>query len=225
MSIFRKIRHLFPNGIRLTLSPLLFQIKSAVKHQWAKIEALKYKKMVIRLHLGSGNILKTGYVNVDNCNKGCLPLDLRERLPFADESVLDIYSEHLWEHLPERYATQLFKEAFRVLVPGGKISTGVPDGQILLESYVNKLPVEEFKLIDSTDLPAQPTRMQIVNQLFRRFNHQYMYDFETMEKTLKEIGFENVCRRAFNPESDSEHRRDWTLYVDADKPNKVQSVC
>lgn len=201
------------------MSPLSFQIKSAIRHQWAKIEALKYRKMIIKLHLGSGNVLKQGYVNVDNSNKGCLALDLRETLPFADKSVSDIYSEHLWEHLPEKYAIQLFEESFRVLVPGGKISTGVPDGQVLLESYVNKLPIEEFRLIDPTDLPAQPTRMQMVNQLFRRFNHQYIYDFETMEKTLKEIGFENISRRSFNQESDSEHRREWTLYVDAYKPN------
>jgi len=220
MFIIKFFWHLLPVGIRLTLSPLPFQLKSAVKHQVGKLQARRFSGRVVKLHLGSGDTIKPGYVNVDNCFKGCLMLDLREKLPFANESVSDIYSEHFWEHLPERCGRQLFQEAFRVLIPGGKISTGVPDGKILLDSYANKLPVDQFRLTDPTDLPVVPTRMQIVNQLFRRFNHQYIYDFETMEKILREIGFEKISQRSFDASSDSPHRREWTLYVDAYKPEK-----
>ena len=41
-----------------------------------------------------------------------------------------------------------------------------------------------------------------------------------MVKVLREIGFEKISQRAFDPASDSTHRREWTLYVDAYKPNE-----
>ena len=107
-------------------------------------------------------------------------------------------------------------ESFRLLSSGGLFSVGVPDGQILLESYCNNAPIEDFKI--KATLPENPTKMQHVNVLFRNFGHKYIYDYTTLEKVLSEVGFINIKRRNFNPSIDSEHRRDWTLYIDAYKP-------
>lgn len=207
-----------PNGLRNCLSHLPYEIKAIFKHQRGVRQAKKYRGSLVKLHLGSGSNLIPGYLNVDLDFKQCLQLDLREKLPFQEKSVSHIYSEHLWEHLLDQYAKQLFQECFRVLTAGGHFSVGVPDGEQSLKSYSAQLPVRNFKLADFEDLPFNPTRMQLVNQLFRRFGHHYIYDFETMAKMLKDAGFVNIQRRSFNPEIDSEHRREWTLYVDAYKP-------
>jgi hypothetical protein len=45
-------------------------------------------------NLGSGFHPKIDWVNVDLIDEADLQLDLRERLPFDDGSVSDIYSEH-----------------------------------------------------------------------------------------------------------------------------------
>ena len=189
-----------------------------IKHHKALIKAKRYSGSLLRLNVGCGENKKDGYINVDICNKECLQLDMREKLPFSDKSVSIIYSEHFLEHLPEQYALQFLNESFRVLIPGGLFSAGVPDGRVLLESYANGLNVENFKIHELSDiLPGKPTRMQIVNLMFRRFGHHYTYDYETLEKILASIGFSNIHRRPFDPDIDSEYRRDWTLYVNAYK--------
>mgnify|MGYP003978982593 FL=1 len=200
------------------MSRLPFEIKCVLKHRLALFKAKKYSGTILKLNIGCGKDTKAGYVNIDSCNRECLQLDMRERLPFDDQSVSIIYSEHFLEHLPEQYALQFLKESYRVLIAGGVFSVGVPDGQVLLESYTRKLETKEFKIHDLSDiLPGDPTRMQIVNLMFRRFGHQYMYDYETLEQILTSIGFTNIRRRSFDISMDSEYRRDWTLYLDANK--------
>ena len=129
-----------------------------IKHHKALIKAKRYSGSLLRLNVGCGENKKDGYINVDICNKECLQLDMREKLPFSDKSVSIIYSEHFLEHLPEQYALQFLNESFRVLIPGGLFSAGVPDGQVLLESYANGLNVENFKIHELSDiLPGKPT--------------------------------------------------------------------
>ena len=143
---------------------------------------------------------------------------MREKLPFKPSSVSEIYSEHFLEHLSENYALQFIEESYRVLIPGGLFSVGVPDGEVLLESYVNDLKIDDYKILDLNKyLPINPSKMQVVNLMFRSFGHQYTYDYETMEKILISVGFQKINKREFNPLRDSNHRKDWTLYVDAFK--------
>ena len=101
------------------------------------------------------------------------------------------------------------------------MSIGVPDAQVLLESYVNGLDPKEFKF--HATYPDNPTRMEIVDRLFYGFGHEYLYDFETLEKALLSAGYENIQRREYDPERDSEHREEWTLYVDAFKPKEANN--
>lgn len=214
------LRKKIPNGLRNCLSRLPQEIKIAFRHRLAMDRANEMSGSILKLHLGCFNNIKLGYVNIDLDNRNSLNLDLREKLPFANESVSEIYSEHLWEHLPEEYAYQLFYECYRVMIPGGLLTIGVPDALILLKSYINRIPINDFKLVDfDKDLPPNPTRLQIVNLLFHGFGHKYLYDFETMEKLLKLFGFINIYQREFDKEKDSIHRREWSLYVNASKPN------
>lgn len=52
--------------------------------------------------------------------------NLMERWPFEDNSVTEIYSSHVLEHLPDPWA--FFREAHRVLVPNGTCLIRVPYG-------------------------------------------------------------------------------------------------
>ena len=81
-----------------------------------------------RLNLGSGAIVKAGYLNVDLLPGGDLTLDLRRGLPFDSDCCERIVSEHFFEHLdyPDMVGTVL-RECLRVLQPGGELRISVPD--------------------------------------------------------------------------------------------------
>jgi predicted SAM-dependent methyltransferase len=50
-----------------------------------------------------------------------------DHLCFEDHHFSFIYSEHFFEHLASAVAADLFREAYRLLRPGGVIRTVVPD--------------------------------------------------------------------------------------------------
>jgi len=174
----------------------------------------------LKLHFGCGLNLKKGWVNIDLYEPGAdLALDLREPLPFPDESVEIVYSEHIFEHLtyPDE-VFRLLRECYRVLRPNGLFSIGVPDAAPLLCNYAlgNR---EYFK---SNWNPRYPEWLAVpmhrINYLFHQFGeHKYAYDEEILLHTLRAAGFESACRREFSPSLDSEWRRDGTLYADAVK--------
>ena len=155
--------------------------------------------------------------------RGDLALDVREDLPFATSSIAFVYTEHLFEHLAYPVdARHLLREALRILKPGGTLSIVIPDFEEALRAYV--AGDEAFFLgsdhLRSYLLTERPTLMHHVNYWFRQDgHHQYGYDAETLGQVLRDVGFEEVRERAFEPLLDSEKRyRLHSLYMEAMKP-------
>jgi predicted SAM-dependent methyltransferase len=179
----------------------------------------------LKLHLGCGPKRRAGWINIDLQKAADLQLDVREDFPFEAGTASIIYSEHFLEHL--EYPTEVahvLRESLRVLEPGGLFSVGVPDaGEVLLQYAGGELPALMQEWSRDKDLQWFPpwvwaTPMHLVNFFFRQGrDHKYAYDFETLARVLKEAGFPDVTRRDFDPRSDSEDRREGTLYVDARK--------
>ena len=176
-----------------------------------------------RVQLGSGGQPKPGWVNVDLFNPDAdVALDLRENLPFPDNSIAFIYSEHLFEHLAyPTDARHLLHESWRVLTPGGRLSLVVPHFGEALHAYVRG--DTEFFAPDrlrSYLMHEHPTPMHHVNYWFRQDGlHQYAYDEETLGQVLRDAGFVDVRPRDFDPALDSEKRHALhSLYMDAAKP-------
>ena len=180
---------------------------------------LQNKKQPLRLHLGCGSIYLDGWVNIDLVSppgkRRDLRWDLQRRIPFPDESIEAIFSEHLLEHLEIAAGFAHLKECRRVLTPGGVLRIGVPDLERYVYSYLG-----ENSLIED-ERPGRPTRGIAFGEIFFFYEHKAMYDFETLELMLREVGFEAVKRTAFGEGKltsiDSESRRLETLYVEAVK--------
>lgn len=81
----------------------------------------------IRLNLGCGNDIRTGYINIDfEHHEGVdMVLDLNQyKLPFGDNTVDEIILFHVLEHLTDRY--RFIKECWRVLKPDGILHIKLP---------------------------------------------------------------------------------------------------
>lgn len=83
----------------------------------------------LRLHFGCGPKLMSGWVNIDRV---ALYSDVRAdvdlgALPWGDASVDEILAEHVFEHLTFAEEEPVWREAARVLRPGGVLTIEVPD--------------------------------------------------------------------------------------------------
>jgi predicted SAM-dependent methyltransferase len=186
----------------------------------------------LRLHLGCGQALLHGWINMD-----CYPptpaqgtevlmLDMRRRWPLAGGCASALFSEHFLEHLPfETVRGHILSEIYRVLEPGGHIRIGVPNGEYFVEQYVASKRGTAEALYEQARQGKSP--MMMLNEVAHGYGHYFVYDFETMRQILGEAGFTDVQR--MNPGStDAEvfkgidredpWRKAMTLYVEAVHP-------
>jgi predicted SAM-dependent methyltransferase len=221
--MLRKIakKHL-PSGMQQALAMLLSEYRVWRLHR-GSLEAAKKMSLSngFKINVGCGRNLKPGWINIDLCAVADLHLDLREDLPFANDSASCIYSEHFFEHLEyPGEALHFLAESYRTLAPGGKFVVGVPDTEWPLSSYVAADPEYFHIAADKRWHPAWcNTRLHHINYHFRQGSeHKYAYDFETLKLVLEEAGFVHIVRREFDPSQDTEARKLGTLYVEAEKP-------
>ncbi len=185
------------------------------------------------VHLGCGNALIPGWVNVDCYTpppaKGVevLTCDMRRGLPLTSGSVDAIFSEHFLEHLPfQTVAKTILPEMNRILAPGGRVRIGVPDGEYFVEQYLAHRSGKCDPLFDLHR--GGKTPMIMLNEIAHGFGHHFAYDFETLAQLLRAAGFINVARRSpFTTESShfegkdrlDEWRNAMTLYAEAQAPH------
>lgn len=177
----------------------------------------------LRLNLGCGPNLRSGWLNIDlTHSKSDVQLDLREVWPFENNSVTRVYSEHVFEHFDFPAEVQHFMaESLRVLKPGGIFDVGVPDTAWPLKAYGDDTD-RYWHLAKTRWHPAYcKTHLDHINYHFRQAGqHKYAWDEPTLARVLRAFGFESIQRRAFDPALDSESRRIGTLYMRARKPGE-----
>jgi len=179
---------------------------------------------MIKLHLGCGERILPGYVNVDiqrvpGVDVAC---DLR-RLPFSSESVESIYSCANLEHFGRNEWRDILSHWYSVLQPGGVIRVSTADFRAAAERYLEVGDVAEL------------LGLIVGGQKDAHDWHGMIFDFELLEEGLQGAGFRNVCRydwrqtdlaemgmddfsQAYLPHMDKESGRLMMLNVAAEKP-------
>jgi hypothetical protein len=77
---------------------------------------------LLKLDLGCGTRKQPGFLGVDSMSFAGVDLvaDLRERWPWPDASVGEVYCSHFLEHLEPAERIHFANELYRVVPPGGK---------------------------------------------------------------------------------------------------------
>ena len=156
--------------------------------------------------------------------------DALEPYPIEDESFEFAYSEHFIEHVPLDGAIAWLREIRRLLRPGGFLRLSTPDLRRYVEGYLDPegsffaehrevlLQVPKFR---ETGVPER--RGFMVNQIFRYFEHQWIYDLEEVRAAAAAADFDPdaVTECSFQegrlPEvskMDLSSRSDESLYVE-----------
>lgn len=211
----RIVRAVVPASLRPVVRPAATDLLSIRERRRASRMA---RRVPLRLHLGSGRSPKSGWVNVDLFgDRVDLAWNLHRSLPFEQDSVDAIFHEHLLEHFTLRKGSALIRECYRILKAHGVLRIGVPDAATYLQSYM-----QDGGVLIASAYPGRPTPLLAMQEVFYRHGHRTMYDFDTLALVCNAAGFATVERRQFGdsrltPCPDSEHRRPWTLYVEAVK--------
>lgn len=106
----------------------------------------------MKLHLGCGNKLLPGYLNVDLNSKLdiTLTLDKAHEAPYMEldilqidrifpaESIDEIYSEYVFEHIPSTKLPEFFYSCASVLKRGGELIFTVPDMRMIIDYHLDK---------------------------------------------------------------------------------------
>jgi predicted SAM-dependent methyltransferase len=211
-----------------------FEFRNTWLRLLAPLRAGRYRgETGMLVHVGCGKHGRDGWVNMD-CFPGkrvnCLH-DIRKNLPFDDQSVRYIFTEHVVEHLDYTEEIPVFiAECFRTLAPGGVLRIIVPDAEKYLRAYAQGgwsgfEPVRP--LVDGADRwfkHKYHTPMELVNAIFHQGQqHRFAYDAATLEFLLKRAGFTQVTQQEFGKTAgpvvclDTPDRATESLYMEAVK--------
>ncbi len=128
-------------------------------------------------------------------------------LPVANHSLQLIYSEHMIEHMTPLSGggVNMLREAWRALAPGGVIRLVTPD----LAKYVCDLAdggrrgflVEHARAFPpmeplETARGRPPSLAGVVNNIFRNYGHEWIYDFGELRLAAARAGIDpaHLCR-------------------------------
>lgn len=184
----------------------------------------------VKVHLGPGQAhYIDGWLNVDaNMFTGKCDLwaDLRNPLPFRDNTADAFYSHHMIEHLPDIRAH--LREVYRCLKPEGIYRVAAPNGDSAIAKFVEK---------DKEWFPGFPDDRRslggrLENFIFCRGEHLTIVTYSMMKEYMEDVGFKEILvRKPVQETGDStlfgdcllhEHESDYavphTLVIEARKP-------
>jgi predicted SAM-dependent methyltransferase len=166
-----------------------------------RIAAYLRNHPIRKLQLGTGSNMHDGWLNTDISDfkrkNEVVYLDARQPFPLPDESIDFAFSEHMIEHLTYAEGRHCLRECRRVLRPGGRIRIATPSVERLISLYRDDLSdlqrryirwsIESFVEDADAYLPGF-----VVNNMFRNFEHRFVYDGDTLRHALESAGFVDV---------------------------------
>lgn len=150
------------------------------------------RRSPVRLHLGPGQkAYLPGWINIDAnmfTGKCEIWLDLRNPLPFPEDSVDAIYSHHMIEHLPD--VESHFRDIIRVLKPGGVYRVAGPNGDMAIAKFMEN-DREWFG-----DWPDKYESIggRFANYIFCRNEHLTILTESFLTELAERVGFTKVMR-------------------------------
>lgn len=185
------------------------------------------------LQYGGGFYSIKGWLNADII-AGDIYANAAEVIPLNDNTIDAVFTEQFIEHLSLETGRFFMREAFRVLKPGCCVRLGTPDLKKLINVYLRK-----NEHVSTEDAMARHqnihsdeaiTRGHFLNDLFRMWGHQFIYDEETLKYELEAAGFIDVetvkfgqskqdCLNGLERHADAEWMKDGlSIFVEARKP-------
>ena len=137
----------------------------------------------LKLHVGCGDVIIPGYVNIDIRSLDGVDVvsDIRN-LPYPDNSVDFIYSCANIEHFDRNEWKAVLAHFFSKLKPGGALRLSTADFEAVCKRYQQEGNIEEL------------LGLVVGGQKNDYDWHGMVFDFNLLRKGLESVGFENIRR-------------------------------
>jgi predicted SAM-dependent methyltransferase len=164
-----------------------------------QIQAYLRANSIRKLQIGAGQTPLSGWLNTDVLPQidDLVYLDATRRFPFADNVFDYVACEHMIEHIDYPSAVAMLRESLRVLKPGGKIRVATPNLRVLVGLCADEITEMQKHYTDWITAHCVPDvtdckTVFVINNAFRAWGHQFIYDPETLMRTLAKCGFVNL---------------------------------
>ncbi len=233
-----RIIHAQPDRIKQAIRTLQDEIRIDRLSRTASIQFQKLRgQKDLKIHLGSGADIKTGWVNLDlrlselspqahglSSDTLFINYDLRLGLPLEENSCSFIYSSHFFEHLEYEDALRLLRDCYRVLRPGGIFRACLPNFKGLFEAYLrgDHAYMDMVNVLDVYPEIEPGTEMLVDYVNYGAYDHgahKWIMDFDKVSVLLSRIGYGTVAESSFQEGVDlnMEIRWRYSFYVEAIK--------
>jgi predicted SAM-dependent methyltransferase len=199
----------------------------------------KYKgKKGLKLNIACGGRILPGFINIDKKRRENLQIeiemDVRDGLPFDDESCSFIYAEQFLEHLTWLEGKNFLQECNRCLEKEGTLRIVIPHYKKIFSRYIadeREFFQIYYKELNELDYPYYKEQgnlerqrifkvpIEIVDWFVHQFGeHKCLYDYLSLSLSCWNTGFlflKQTARREMD--SDAPSRIDSSLYVEAQK--------
>jgi predicted SAM-dependent methyltransferase len=182
--------------------------------------SLTQRHAEIKLDLGCSFFKRPDFIGIDLSQGADIRWDLHWGLPFDDNRVLEIRSDHFFEHLELPIMVEVLRECRRVLRPGGVLDFTVPHLDPYMHAYLQR--DWQFLREKITDVPQGQEDLystcfdRIAWLLHRAGEHKALFDRESIIAKLRVAGFTDIKTREFEPNRDMNWRFS-SIYVVAVK--------
>ncbi len=152
---------------------------------------------MIKIHLGCGGFLITGWSNHDQ------DVDLRKPLPWAAGEVSFIFAEHVIEHLAQKDAWAFLVECRRILAPGGVVRLTFPSIVKLRKNLLLQDNQERYTAWLRRVGLWQGDLSSALYPIIALYGHQSLWEPSQLVAVLEILGFsayEAELYRSIHPE-------------------------
>jgi predicted SAM-dependent methyltransferase len=152
-----------------------------------------------KLHIGCGAHFLPGWLNTDYepTRSDMLLLDATRQFGFKDNSFDFVFSEHMIEHISFSAGSFMLRECCRILRPEGRIRISTPDLAFVLNLYASEksdLQKRYIQWFTTRFGVPEASEAFVINQFFRFWGHQFIYDEKTLSAALSQAGFIKIVK-------------------------------
>jgi len=158
--------------------------------------AIKLAQSPLKLRLVKmlGLLTKQQIKNIEWLKKNTIEYaDATTKIPLLDNSVITIYSSHMFEHLSRDGGVRFLQGVKRVLVNEGVVRIAIPDLEKAISRYNKEKNADEFMesiLVSAPPISSLIDKVRLIFSGYRQ--HQWMFDGDSLANLMKSQGFRNV---------------------------------